>query len=265
MAKSTQEPIPAKPVCFFVTPLGDDNSPERVRANNVMDFILSPALQECGYATPPERADQMPHPGRITHQIIDKLINADLVVADLSDHNPNVFYELAIRHAVRKPIVQIIHTNYTIPFDVANQRTIFYDHQDLRLADEARKKIVRQIKAAKADPGNVDTPLTEALQLTALSQSADPVAKTLVEMMTTMQHIQAEVTDLRRAGDIGRISAPLAKLSATIPPTYTLAEALEMTRPKPQAVNPAFQGYLDSLTDHMKTKEAEGEEPQGDE
>ena len=158
--------------CFVISPLDSEGSPTRVRSDDVLDFIVKPALEKCeSYEIPPLRADQLPHPGRITRQIIDHLLKADLVIADLTDHNPNVFYELAIRHAARKPVVQIIHVKDKIPFDVANQRTIFYDHQNLRLASKAIDDIVRQIQAVEANPDDVDTPLTEALFIDSLSQS----------------------------------------------------------------------------------------------
>jgi hypothetical protein len=53
------------------------------------------------------------------------------VIADLSFHNPNVFYELALRHAVRKPIVQISRTADRLPFDIGQFRTIVVDTTDI--------------------------------------------------------------------------------------------------------------------------------------
>jgi len=50
------------------------------------------------------RADKISEPGIITTQIIGHIVDAELVIADLTDKNPNVFYELAIRHAIRNPI-----------------------------------------------------------------------------------------------------------------------------------------------------------------
>ena len=50
----------------------------------------------------------MSQPGSITTQIVDQILTAALVVADLTGHNANVLYELAIRHVVRKPVVQLI-------------------------------------------------------------------------------------------------------------------------------------------------------------
>ena len=189
-------------VCFIIAPIGDDGSPTRDRSNNVMDFIITPALEKCGYKVPPLRADHLPNPGRITRQIIEQLLEADLVVADLTDHNPNVFYELAIRHATRKPVVQIIHRKDRIPFDVANQRTIFYDHENLRLSNQAVEEIIRQIRSVEANPEDVDTPLTEAILIQSLARSEDPIAQSNAEIIAALQDIRSELSVIRRHRDV---------------------------------------------------------------
>jgi hypothetical protein len=120
-----------------------------------------------------------------------------LVIADLTDHNPNVFYELAIRHATRKPVVQIMHAKDKLPFDVANQRTVFYDHQNLRTANRAIEDIARQIQDAESDPDSVDSPLTEAILIKSLSQSDDPIARSNAEIMSTLNDIQGDLAKLR--------------------------------------------------------------------
>jgi len=64
------------------------------------------------------RADQISSPGMIDAQIIRHLIDADLVIADLSGLNPNAFYEIGIRHMVAKPIIHMQLDGEVIPFDV---------------------------------------------------------------------------------------------------------------------------------------------------
>jgi len=112
-----------KRTCFVVSPIGAAGSPERKHANQVLDHIIRPTLADLHFEEP-VRADHMPEPGIITRQIIEHLLNDDLVVADLTGSNPNVFYELAIRHAIAKPFIQIT-ADRTLPFDVAPQKTIF--------------------------------------------------------------------------------------------------------------------------------------------
>jgi hypothetical protein len=84
-------------------------------------------VAECGFDT--LRADQISEPGLITPQVIRHVINDPLAIADLSGPNPNVFYELAIRHAIGKPLVQIIQKDEKIPFDVMGMRTIPVDYR----------------------------------------------------------------------------------------------------------------------------------------
>jgi hypothetical protein len=71
-----------------------------------------------------ERADQITKPGSINSQVITRLWDAPLVIADMSGHNANAFYELAIRHVVRLPTIHIILSTDQIPFDNAPYRAI---------------------------------------------------------------------------------------------------------------------------------------------
>ncbi len=57
-------------------------------------------------------------------QIIIRLLDCDLVIADLSSLNPNVFYEIGIRHMIQKPIIHMYLEGTKIPFDVAPYRAI---------------------------------------------------------------------------------------------------------------------------------------------
>jgi hypothetical protein len=77
------------------------------------------------------RADQIDKPGLITVQVIEHIAKARIVIADISFHNPNVFYELALRHASGKPTVQLIRANDRIPFDLEQVRTIKLDTASL--------------------------------------------------------------------------------------------------------------------------------------
>src|SRR5205823_14185213 len=126
---------------------------------------------------------QISEPGLITSQVIQHVVEDPLVIADLTGRNPNVFYELALRHAVKRPVVQIIHATETIPFDVAASRTVQVDHHDLDSAARAKDEIIRQIKSVEKNPREVDTPISVAIELQSLRQSDNPLEKSNAEII----------------------------------------------------------------------------------
>ena len=112
----------AENACFVISPIGDESSPERKRSDQLYKYVVTPAAEAHGYA--PVRADKISEPGVITTQIVEYLRDAPVVVADLTDHNPNVYYELAVRHALQKPFVHMIEKRQKLPFDVSPNRAI---------------------------------------------------------------------------------------------------------------------------------------------
>lgn len=140
--------------CFVISPIGKEGSEIRQRSDLLLNHIIKPVIEKNGYDV--NRADDLSQPGIITHQIIDELINADLVIADLSSFNPNVFYELAVRHAAEKPIIHMIEWGQDLPFDIANFRTIFYG---IRIDQAEKAKLdleshVNSISDGKFVPNN---------------------------------------------------------------------------------------------------------------
>lgn len=148
--------------CFYVTPIGEVGSPQRKHSDLMLGSIVEPALEEFGLKV--IRADGIEKPGTITRQVFDYLLKARLVVVDLSFHNPNVFYELAIRHAARLPVVQIIRSADRIPFDVNQMRTIPIDTTDIYTLVPQLQSYIAQVashvRRALQDPDAADNPLS---------------------------------------------------------------------------------------------------------
>jgi len=149
-------------VCFFVSPIGDEASEARRHSDLFLNSLVEPAMREFDMTI--VRADQIGRPGMITAQVIEHLVMARVVVADLSYHNPNVFYEVALRHAVRKPIVQLIRSDDRIPFDLDQVRTIVIDTTDIYSLvpqiETYRSEIATQVRRALEDQADVENPLT---------------------------------------------------------------------------------------------------------
>jgi hypothetical protein len=108
---------------FIVRPFGEK---EGIDFDRVERELIAPALEALGIVggTTAEIASQ----GNIRHDMFAKLLTADLVIADLSIHNANVFYELGIRHALRdKHTFLIRHSADEVPFDLKTDRYLSYD------------------------------------------------------------------------------------------------------------------------------------------
>jgi hypothetical protein len=184
--------------CFVISPIGNEGTDVRIRADQVLKHIIAPSASECGYE--PLRADQISEPGLITSQVIQHIVEDPLVIADLTGWNPNVFYELALRHTIKKPVVQIIGSNEKIPFDVAASRTVFVDHRDLDSVARAKEEIVKQIRAVEKNPADVDTPISVAVELQSLRKSDNPLEKSYAEIITMLTDIRAGMSDMREFG-----------------------------------------------------------------
>jgi len=115
-------------ICFYITPIGDPGSEHRRHSDFMMEYIMQPAVKEFGLKV--IRADQMSKPGMIGKQVIEHILRSRLVVADLSFHNPNVFYELCLRHTTRLPTLQLKREIDGIPFDLNQYRTIPIETRD---------------------------------------------------------------------------------------------------------------------------------------
>lgn len=117
--------MPMDETCFVITPIGRPNSPQRRRADRLCDQIINPALAKLDKPLALIRGDRMQEQGSITVQIIEAIVAAKLVFADLIDPNPNVYYELGVAESFDKPIIRFGGSDEeALPFDVRDMRTI---------------------------------------------------------------------------------------------------------------------------------------------
>lgn len=176
--------------CFFIAPIGKEGSPVRNRSDGVRDFVVKPAAAELGLAT--VRADDLAKPGQITLQVIEHVLRAKGVVADLTGANANVFYELAVRHTAQLPVVLIAAEEEIerLPFDIAQMRVIPLNHQDLASAARAKEQITQHLREALA--GAVDSPIATALTREALQQG-NTVERTLADLVVRVDELAREV------------------------------------------------------------------------
>jgi hypothetical protein len=92
--------------CFVISPIGEEGSEVRQHADDVFEYIIEPAMKECGIEA--IRSDHLDKPDVISEQMFRYIFEADLCIAVLTNHNPNVFYELAVAHSAQRPVIILI-------------------------------------------------------------------------------------------------------------------------------------------------------------
>lgn len=223
--------------CFLIAPIGSEGSDTRERSDGVLEYIVAPAAHDVGLTT--IRADKIAKPGQITRQVIEHVVGARAAVVDLTGANPNVYYEMAVRHTAQLPTVLIAQDGEKLPFDISQMRTIFFDHTSLKSAAECRTQITQHLKEALG--GEVDSPISASVTVQRLEQgtSQERVLAQLVdgvdEVRTRLRHMDGRPARsqiparVRRELEQGRVLVEQARLSGKARELDMALDALDGT------------------------------------
>lgn len=169
--------------CFVVSPIGGDGTEIRSNADKLFKHIIKPVCENCGFDA--ERVDQLCDADSITQTIVNKLESADLVIADMTGHNPNVFYEMGYRARTKKPMIHLKRKGDTLPFDVNTIRTLEYDLTDLDSVEEVKERLKKTIESFSFSDV-AETPDEDAPQDNA-SSAIIPILYQLLDMVTEIK------------------------------------------------------------------------------
>ena len=157
-------------VCFVVMPIGTQKIGDLTITEDELkkkyDYIIKNAILKAEPDLEVIRADEELNPGSISNDIFTKLMHSRYVIADITYPNPNVFYELGIRHAI-KPGTILIRENvdFSIPFDISHLRYITYTQEPdgmNKLSDQLKK----QFEFYKNHPNKPDNQFLELCSFT---------------------------------------------------------------------------------------------------
>jgi hypothetical protein len=202
-----------KKTCFVVMGFGEktdfQSNPQRVlNLNKTYEYIIEPAVREAGLEC--VRADKIIHSTVIDKPMYEQLLDADLVIADLSTSNANAIYELGVRHALRPhTTIVMAESNFAFPFDLSHLSILKYEHlgkeigygEVLRVMEELKKKIAQLV-----DKVEIDSPVFLFLPSLAgktMGASAPPPAPAAVsvskesfaELMENFRKAKADVKE----------------------------------------------------------------------
>jgi hypothetical protein len=173
-------------------PFGAEDEQRQRFFLGVYQGLIVPAAERAGYTV--HRSDLGGAPGNITADIVQDLADADIVIADLTEGNANVLFELGIRHALRKSgTVHIVDESRPIPFDVRQYRAVKYstDLADIPsvVAEIAKAIVQREQNPARSDNPVHDTILDLPVDYRMLGQEA---------ALQQINELQSELDRLRR-------------------------------------------------------------------
>ena len=170
--------------CFVIMPYGPrkDIDGNEIDFDEVYEFVIKPAVEKAGVEC--VRCDDFAQPGWIHDRMLRHIWEDGVAVVDISMLNPNVFYELGIRHALRRSVTVLIRRKGTTPpFNIAGMSSIEYTTNP-RGVKEAQDEISRAITAALRDPENVDSLVHKVIPLLDVQEGPDTTPKRLTKVQT---------------------------------------------------------------------------------
>ncbi len=129
--------------------------------DNVYAHFIKPVLEEVGFSV--DRADDIDSQQNILRDVLERIEKSDLIVADLTTANPNVFYELGLAHARGKPVILVTQSVEDVPFDLKSYRLLEYstDFVEIKKAKDHLSKLAKGFLSEEVKFG---TPVTDFLQ-----------------------------------------------------------------------------------------------------
>lgn len=176
--------------CFFITPIGEKDSPERRRMQNT-EAIVKRVCESVELTS--VSAMDVEISGHISRQVVEHLTEARMAIADLTSTNPNVMYEIAIRHTANLPVILLAAEGTPLPFDINQERVVFFDETQPLEVEKAVLRLTAQVKAALE--GDFESPVVSAVEIASYRHGSD-TNKLLVGLIDEVAGLSSLIDDL---------------------------------------------------------------------
>src|SRR5208283_1201935 len=253
-----------RPLCFMIMPYGRKptqaeagKGPAEINFDALWDRAYEPAIKGLGYE--PVRADQDTG-SLIINQMIERLYFADLVLADMTIPNGNVYYEVGIRHAAKGKGCVLLAADWSKPlFDVAQMRSLRYPLPEGEVSETTAQAIVAAIKGKIETLAGGFSPVHEAIKgyPTNVDQAA---ASTMKGAMLQFAAFQGEIRTLRGLPRSKRMDGAKQIVAKYWTPPVTSPTALALLRMLKDSAETvddwtSVTNFIDELTDEFKEQE----------
>ena len=184
---------------FVVTPLGEDGSKERIHADRMKGSVFHEFESYSFKSSIDERGGS----AVVAERIFNQINEADVVVADMTFGNLNVFYEIGIAHALNKSVILIGPKEFNVPFDLNHLSRIQYDkdlfdsERNSHIVDQLKKDIGKELQNLETSDKNGLNPYEGFLKETTKGMLSDihSKIKNLEDMIARTQNKDVVVTE----------------------------------------------------------------------
>ncbi len=244
-----------KKTCYIISAIGKPESEERKWADFVREHIIEPAVTGYGYEAPARSDD--PDRDLIMADIIQQMFEADLVIADFTGYNPNVFYELGIRHCAQKPAIHLIKTGQSPPFDLGANKAIFIDESHLAVK-QAISDIKERIAAITKQPKQFYSQVQQHIQYkqlelfkTGQTGLNEVLVETLTNLLRSISLQTGMIRNLEQELVVKPKQADRAQRASLLPSSQAIRDAMRKELEK----RSVFDSILDSAGKLSPTKD----------
>lgn len=146
----------------MISPIGEVGTERYAKFKEVLEYVIKSAVKATGYELQVLRADDIDRPGSFIKDILENLYSSFVVIADLTEQSPNVFYELGVRHSLSPRTIMIAQTVDDIPSDLREYRTIVYD-TSAKGASEFADRLKKFLTEIYQDTERPDNPVLDRI------------------------------------------------------------------------------------------------------
>lgn len=211
-----------KKKCFVIMPFAQAGSQAEQKWTEIFDHTIKPAVEEsrCGHKCERYKFRR----ANIIKDILQELNSAPVVIADLTNSNPNVLWELGVRHTLSKRTILVAQNEKFLPSDLKDYPIITYKYKQTPTeAHKFRREIKDKLKDIEADPEKSDSPVADFLKdknrylleyaklanLKKLTSLIAEVSYNIVQSDVILKHVKQTQTERKKGKKIGHRTTPV--------------------------------------------------------
>jgi hypothetical protein len=184
---------PGEKSVYVVMPVSATASCTTEEWDDIFTGVFTPAFDRCGYRC----HKTLPGVGSLMKSIVVHLQSSWLVLADLTDRNANVFYEVGVRHALSKRTILVAQREEDIPSDLRGYWWLVYGTKPGPVA-RFQQDIARMVKDIEADPDHSDNPVSDFLEHERLGVSSYLAKENVKKLSALFTELTGIINTLRQ-------------------------------------------------------------------